>query len=97
MQKDVRDQFLKNHLTTVGNVNSLYENNSSAFISRMGVMLKEYFIRKKERKPQDYDPILDLNMFIYTIEGFGLVTSYMGDIDEVYFNKTVDRIIEQYK
>lgn len=97
MQKDVRDQFLGSHLRTDNNVHSVYESSSNEFISRMGTMLKEYFIRKKERKSQEYDPILDLNMFIYTIEGFGLVTAYMDEVDELYYNRTIDKIIDLYK
>jgi AcrR family transcriptional regulator len=97
MQKDVRDQFLQKEFGPVNTVQAIYEDNHSIFLSRMGKILTEYFIRKKERKPAGYDPILDMNMFIYTIEGFGLVTTYMGDVDDKYYNKTIDKIIELYK
>jgi len=97
MQKDVRDKFLQTHIGPVNKVEVIYTNSSNQFLTTMTRMLKEYFIRKKERKPDDYDPILDLNMFIYTIEGFGIVTVYMDEIDDIYYNKTIDKIIEQYK
>jgi hypothetical protein len=60
-------------------------------------MITEYFIRKKERKPADYDPILEQYMFIYTIEGFIMLTSYLDEVDGNYYDKTVNRIIELYK
>jgi len=97
MQKDVREQFLKKHIGPVNTVETIYSNSSSPFLTTMTKMLSDYFMRKKERKPVAYDPILDLNMFIYTIEGFGMVTVYMDEVDEKYYNKTIDRIIELYK
>ncbi len=97
MQKDVRERFLRTHLGPVNTVEAVYTNNSSPFLSTMGRILTDYFQRKKERKSEDYDPVLDLNMFIYTIEGFGMVTVYMDEVDEKYYNKTIDRIIEIYK
>jgi AcrR family transcriptional regulator len=97
MQKDVREQFLKEHIGPVNHVEAIYSNSSSPFLITMTKMLTDYFIRKKERKPDNYDPVLELNMFIYTIEGFGMVTVYMDEVDEKYYNKTIDRIIELYK
>ena len=97
MQKDVRDQFLQRHFGPVNSVQAIYEENHSIFLSEMSKMLTEYFIRKKDRKPVDYDPVLDLNMFIYTVEGFAMVTAYMDEVDENYYNKTIDTIIELYK
>jgi hypothetical protein len=38
-----------------------------------------------------------MNMFIYTIEGFAMMTVYMDDVDEIYYEKTINRIIELYK
>ncbi|HUX96092.1 MAG TPA: TetR/AcrR family transcriptional regulator [Bacteroidales bacterium] len=97
MQKDVRDKFLKTHLGLVKSVEAIYSNNNSPFLSSMTRILTEYFQRKRERKPKGYDPVLDLNLFIYTVEGFGMVTVYMDEVDEMYYNKTIDRIIELYK
>jgi hypothetical protein len=60
-------------------------------------MISEYFMRKKDKKSAGYDPVLDLNMFIYTMEGFAMVTVYMDDVDDNYYEKTINRIIELYK
>lgn len=97
MQKDVREKFLKTHLGPVSNAETKFSNGNSSFLSNMTRVLSEYFQRKKDRKPKGYDPVLDLNMFIYTVEGFGMATVYMDEVDESYYNKTVERIIEMYK
>jgi AcrR family transcriptional regulator len=97
VQKDVREQFLKPYLDPVNSVQSVYVNGNNTLLALISKMLADYFIRKKERKPADYDPTLDMNMFIYTIEGFARITAYLDEIDENYYDKTVNRIIELYK
>ena len=97
MQKDVRDQFLRSNPGPLNTVEAIYSGSNSKFLGIMSKMLTEYFIRKKERKPVDYDPILEFHMFIYTIEGFGMVTVYMDEVDNIYYEKTINRIIELYK
>jgi AcrR family transcriptional regulator len=97
MQKDVRDQFLKSFFGPLDPVQNIYSNNSNTFLALVIKMFTEYFIRKKNRKPADYDPILDLNMFIYTVEGFAWVTTYLDEVDGNYYDKTINRIIELYK
>jgi AcrR family transcriptional regulator len=97
IQKDVREHFLKPYLDPLNSVQSIYVNGNNTLLSIISKMLTEYFIRKKERKPAGYDPILDMNMFIYTIEGFARITAYLDEIDENYYDKTISRIIELYK
>jgi hypothetical protein len=60
-------------------------------------MISDYFMRKKERKGEGYDVVLEGNMFMYTVEGFIMITACMDEIDEVNYNKTIERIIELYK
>jgi AcrR family transcriptional regulator len=97
MQKVVRDQILKAYFEpdNSGQISIVGEGNF--FLTLASKMIADYFIRKKDKKPSDYDPILDMHMFIYTIEGFAKITTYLDNIDEVYFEKTVNRIIEVYK
>jgi AcrR family transcriptional regulator len=97
MQRDVRNQFLKSYVGPQGTVKSVNSDNSNSFFQLYYKMITDYFIRKKEKKPEGYDPMVDLNMFIYTTEGFSLVTAYLDEIDDDYFDKTVDKIIELYK
>jgi AcrR family transcriptional regulator len=97
IQKDVRDQFLKSNAGPVNSEQVMYINKNNAFLTLINKMITEYFIRKKDRKPADYDPILDMNMFYYTIEGFARVTIYQDEVDENYYNKTINKIIDLYK
>jgi AcrR family transcriptional regulator len=97
IQKDVRDQFLKSDPGSLSSVQIMYINRNNAFLSLVNKMIREYFIRKKDSKPADYDPVLDMNMFIYTIEGLSRITMYQDDIDENYYNKAIDKIIDLFK
>lgn len=93
LQKDVRDQFLKSDPD--GRLD--YLNGHTTFKTGMLQTINEYFMRKKAKKTEDFDHFLDMNMFLYTMEGFAMITIYSDRIDEVYFEKAVNRIIELYK
>lgn len=97
MQKEVRGQFLKSNSGPVDTVLQIYSGSGNDFLSILSKMIAEYFMRKKDKKPAGYDPILDLNMFIYTMEGFAMVTVYMDEVDDNYYDKIINRIIELYK
>jgi AcrR family transcriptional regulator len=97
MQKDVRDQLLKSFSGHVSSAQVMYTNRNNTFLALVTKMITDYFVRKKNRKPQDYDPVLDMNMFFYTLEGFARVTIYQDEVNEDYYAKTIDRIIELYK
>jgi AcrR family transcriptional regulator len=96
LQKDVREQFLRSHLNSAVSVQDLYTEDPNSMLSMFGKMMQDYFFRKKDRKPVNYDPVLDLNMFIYTLEGFTMVNAYLNEVDE-YYDKAINRIIELYK
>jgi len=97
MQKEVRGFLLQVNEGPVNSVRQIYNGSGLKFMSELMEMITSYFIRKKDKKPADYDPILDMNMFIYTIEGFAMLTVYMDEVDPVYYEKTINRIIELYK
>lgn len=98
MQNDVREQFLSTFLGTSSMLNFKSSFSGELFVSRIIKAFTEYFLRKKERKGKDYDPYLDLTMFIMTLKGFALTFVYMDSgSDDEYFNKTVTQIIQQYK
>ncbi len=97
MQKEVRGLLLKFSESPVKSPQQIYSSSGLKFMDDLGDQIMAYFMRKKERKPDDYDPILDMNMFIYTIEGFAMVTVYMDEVDKVYYDKTINKIIEMYK
>jgi AcrR family transcriptional regulator len=97
VQKDVREQFLKSKPSAVNSVQVMYTNRSNTFLALVSKMISEYFARKKEKKPADYDPDLEMNMFIYTVEGFARITIYQDEVDEENYLKAVNKIIELYK
>jgi AcrR family transcriptional regulator len=97
MQNAVRSQLVESTLGSVKHVDAVYSDSSSSFLSIVTGMISEYFFRKTKRMPEDYDPVLDMNMFIYTVEGFAMVTVYMDEVDDISYQKTINRIIELYK
>lgn len=97
MQNEVRIQFLNTFLGTETLLKSAQNYKEGSFISNIMKLFTDYFVRKKETRGADYDPYLDLNMFILTLKGFALTYIYMDeDVDE-YFSKTVDNIVATYK
>jgi AcrR family transcriptional regulator len=97
MQKEVReyivtDQTVKKHS---GGGRTLPPDEE--FIPGITAMISEYFLAKKKRKPAGYDPELEMNMFLMTLKGFATTFIYTDFDDEVFFNKTVNNIIELYK
>jgi AcrR family transcriptional regulator len=97
MQKEVRGYMLQFSEGPVNEINQIYTGSGLKFMQELIGMINDYFMRKKEKKPSDYDPVLDMNMFIYTIEGFAMITAYMDEVDPVYYDKTINKIIELYK
>jgi AcrR family transcriptional regulator len=96
-QKDVREHFLKSFQGPVNSVESVYINGNQTFLALASKLISEYFMRKKDNKPAGYDPVLDMNMFIYTIEGFAHVTAFLNAVDAKNYEKTIEKIIELYK
>jgi AcrR family transcriptional regulator len=94
MQKDVLEQFLGSNLILAGS-----EDPDKPDIGLMAIvkMIREYFERKKPVKPSDYDPDLEMHMFINTLLGFALTSIYIDDPEEIHYDKTVNRILEIYK
>jgi len=97
MQNEVREQFLNSFLGTESMVRSGKELKNGIFISNIMKMITEYFVRKKETRGGDYDPYLEMNMFLLTLKGFAITYIYMDEDDDAYFEKTVDNIIALYK
>jgi hypothetical protein len=96
MQSEVRKLLID---ATISLLNPVQVNNSNSgnFLLIISGMISDYFTSKKERKGEDYDAVLDGNMFMYTVEGFIMITAYMDEIDEINYNKTIEKIIELYK
>ena len=97
MQNDVREQFIKAFSSQESLINKSQIENDGFSLTDIMKTITEYFIRKKETKEEGYDPILDLNMFVITLKGLSLTYVYSDEYDEVYFEKTIKRIIELFK
>jgi AcrR family transcriptional regulator len=97
IQKEVRETFMKFYLENPSADSPLVNVKPGLLVTDVMRIITEYFIRKKERKGPDYDPFLDLNMFIITIKGFAITYIYLDDINDVYYEKSIERIIELYK
>lgn len=97
MQKDVRDMFLKSYRGPSDSAMAIYSGINDQFLTFFIRVMTDYFTRKKDRKPPDYDPDVDLNLFIYTMEGFAMVTAYLEDTETANYENIINRIIELYK
>ncbi|HBE43015.1 MAG TPA: hypothetical protein DDW27_17790 [Bacteroidales bacterium] len=99
MQSEVREQFLNTFLGTESLFKSTKEYKEGSFISNIMKVITDYFVRKKITRGDDYDPWLEMNMFILTIKGFAITYVFMDPDkdDQEYFAKTVEHIISIYK
>lgn len=97
IQNDVREKFLSlfqspDSIIVAGQVP---EGDLSA--SQLTKMISDYFIRKKERMPENYDPVVEFNMFVTTLKGFAITSIYSDSGDDEENEKTINRIIELFK
>jgi hypothetical protein len=63
-------------------------------------MIRDYFIRKKERTGDKYDPDSNYEMFFITLLGYAIKTIYSESDDEESKSnnaKAINRIIELFK
>lgn len=96
IQNEVREQFMNTFLGTESLLKSGKDFKDGIFISKIMKIITEYFERKKKTRGPDYDPYLDLNMFMLTLKGFAITYIYMENDDE-YLEKCVNSIITLYK
>ncbi len=96
MQNEVREQFLKSFSDFSASEPSS-GTGEDHFLSGILKTTTEYFVRKKEHMGADYDPDVELNMFIISLKGFAITYIYMDSENEQYYEKTINRIIELYK
>jgi AcrR family transcriptional regulator len=97
MQNDVREQFLKSFAGTGSREQSGTIPGLDLPASQIMNMIKDYFIRRKEKTGEGYDPEIELRMFLITIKGFAITSIYADDEEDDNNEKAVNRIIELYK
>ena len=97
MQNDVREQLLKSFAGTDSREQSGTVPGLDLPPSRIMNMITDYFIRRKERMGEGYDPEIELRIFLITIKGFAMTSIYADDGDDDNNEKAINRIIELYK
>jgi AcrR family transcriptional regulator len=96
MQRDVMTLFEQNYS------NPEYEMSSTgsralSFISGIQKTVQEYFNRKVLRKPPGFDPVAEMELFIYTFKGFILTVVFNDKHDEQAFRKSVNLLIQTFR
>jgi AcrR family transcriptional regulator len=96
MQRDVMTLFEQNYS------NPEYEMSSTgsralSFISGIQKTVQEYFNRKVLGKPQGFDPVAEMELFIYTFKGFILTVVFNDKHDEHAFRKSVNLLIQTFR
>jgi len=98
MQNEVREQFLKNADKLFLPYDSRKNESAGNYILDIAGIFNDYFARKKEKKGPDYDPELELTMFMYTLKGLAVTFVFSDELyDRIHFEKTLNKIIELYK
>lgn len=96
MQNEVRDQFLKSFVGSDSITNIYLSANPDQRAAQIIKAIRDYFFRKKEKMGVDYDPLVEINLFIINLKGLALTVTYLEDDDECQ-GKITNRIIELFK
>jgi AcrR family transcriptional regulator len=94
MQNDAREQFLKAFPESDSLIHPGHEPGDNNYPMQMMKMIKDYFLRKKERIGKQYDSDTETKMFFITVMGFAVKSIY-SDADED--EKEISGIIELFK
>ncbi len=97
MQIDVREQFLKSFVGSDSLESSGTIPDLDLPASQVMRIITDYFIRKKEKMGEGYNPALELKMFLITMKGFAITSIYADDREEEQNEKAINRIIELFK
>lgn len=97
MQNEVREQFLKSFVGTGSLEHSGKIPGLKLPASQIMRIITDYFIRKKGNMGAGYDPYLELKMFLITLKGYAITSIYADDMEDEDNERTINRIIEQFK
>jgi len=64
---------------------------------KYGSDFMEYFLRRRTKRPKDYDPFVEMNLCISTLDGFAMNIVFSDEMDDNLYEKTINRIIDIYK
>lgn len=97
MQNDVREQFQKSFVGTDSLERSGTVPELNLPVSQIMRMITDYFVRKKRKKLDGYDPEIEIKMFLITLKGFAITSIYADDREDENNEKAINRIIELFK
>jgi hypothetical protein len=97
LQNDVREQFLKAFPETDSLIHPGHIPGDNYYPLQMMKMMTDYFVKKKGRMDEKYDPEADLNMFLITLKGFAITSIYTDKNNDENNEKVINRIIELFK
>ncbi len=93
MQNEVRENF--SVLSSDPLIKMEFFNDNKNFTQVISGMIADYFMRKKSGKGPEYDPLLDMNLFIITLKGYAITRIYIDDEKED--ESIVNQIIKLFK
>ncbi|MGQ9619975.1 MAG: TetR/AcrR family transcriptional regulator [Bacteroidales bacterium] len=97
MQKEVREQYV-NLVKAADQFTEIKGDSISGLENYILRVLTDYFKRKKGKMGNGYNPETDLTMFMFILKGFSVSFIFNDDESAMpFFEKAVDRIIDQYK
>ena len=97
MQTEVRDHFIKAFLGSDSLLQSGADPGSDLFVPQIMKMIRDYFTRKRGKRDEDYDPVVEMNLFVITLKGFAISCIYADDTEAEINNKTLDKIIYLFR
>jgi AcrR family transcriptional regulator len=97
VQNDAREQFMKTFPASDSLIHPGHESGDNLYPALMMKMITDYFLRKKEKMGENYDTVLETNMFLITLKGFAVTNIYTDDNDTENNEKAINRIIELFK
>jgi AcrR family transcriptional regulator len=97
MQLLVQHDVMKKFFETFPLRNSLNFPGDNYNPDKMMQVLKDYFVRKKERRGEDYDPEVDINIFLITLKGLAVTSIYAQEKDDEENGKIINGIVNMFK
>ncbi len=97
MQYGVRERFFMEFVGSDSFLNAGQNPEPELPAARIMKMITDYFIRKKGKKGNEYDPVNEVNMFLIVLRGFA-ITSIYSDINQEEKNEmAISTIIQLFK
>lgn len=97
MQNEVREQFLKSFAGADSLIESGFNPDLKLPASNIMKLITDYFVRKKAKKGEVYDPMVEISLFLITLKGFAITSIYTSDVENETNEKAINRIIELFK